>query len=77
MQLDQKMLRRLLSLNDEQLAQVIRQIAADAGIDPAQIGLNPDNIQTLRRTLGCANDETLRQFGEVYDAYRKNAGHNR
>ena len=46
MQIDQKTLARLLAMNDAQLGTVIEKIAAEAGIDPALLGLNPKNIES-------------------------------
>ncbi|MBQ9131911.1 MAG: hypothetical protein IJX62_05530 [Clostridia bacterium] len=71
MQLDKRMLEKLLTMNDEQLAEVIRQIAAETGIDPAQLGLNPQNIQSIRQALGMATDEDLKQLNAVYDNYKQ------
>ena len=72
MKLDKRMVNRLLSLNDEQLSNVIKSIAAESGIDPSALGLNPDNIQSIRQALGMAREEDLQQMGEIYDAYRQN-----
>ena len=70
MQIDRRMLERLLALDDAQLETVIKKVASQAGIDPAQLGLTADNIQSLRRAMGDANPEDLRRFQEIYDAYR-------
>ena len=72
MKLDKKMVNRLLTMNDEQLAEVIRGIAVESGIDPALLGITPGNIQSIRQALGMAQDEDLKKMGEVYEAYRKN-----
>ncbi len=72
MQLDQKTLNRLLAMNDEQLSNVVREIAREAGIDPALLGIDPKNIQSIRQALGAANDTDLQQLNEVYNAYRQN-----
>ena len=72
MQLDRNMLDRLLMMNDEQLGAIVRGIAAEAGIDPTQLGLNPDNIQSIRAALKSADEEDIRQLNEVYSAYRNN-----
>lgn len=72
MKLDKRMVNRLLSLNDEQLGNVIKSIAAESGIDPAVLGLNADNIQSIRQALGMAREEDLQQMGEIYNAYRQN-----
>ena len=71
MQIDQKTLSRLLSMNDAQLGAIIRGIAAEAGIDPAQLGLNPDNIASVRRALGAATDADLAQMNALYESYRQ------
>ncbi len=75
MQLDQKMLNRLLSMSDEQLASVIGKIAAESGIDPMLLGMNPENVQSIRQALGSAGEEELKQLGEIYTAYRQNQRH--
>lgn len=72
MQLDRKKLDRLLEMNDEQLTAVIQSIARDAGIDPALLGLNPQNIQSVRQALGGATDSDLQQLNQIYDSYRQN-----
>lgn len=71
MQLDKKMLERLLTMNDEQLGEVIRTIAKEAGIDPTQLGLNPDNVQSIRLALGMATDADLQKLNAVYDDYKQ------
>ena len=70
MQFDRHMLKRLLAMNDAQLSALIEKIATEAGIDPAQLGLNPNNIQSIRETLEGANAEDLQRFQGIYDAYR-------
>ena len=72
MQLDKKSLDRLLTLNDAQLAEVIRTIAAEAGIDPSLLGLNPQNISGIRQALGSATQEDLAQLNTIYDTYKQN-----
>ena len=62
MQLDKKMLDKLLTLNDAQLAEVIRSIAAETGIDPNLLGLNPQNINGIRQALGSATQQDLEQL---------------
>lgn len=72
MKLDKRMVNRLLSLDDEQLGNVIKSIAAESGIDPAALGLNPENVQSIRAVLGMARQEDLQQMEEIYAAYRQN-----
>ena len=71
MQIDQKTLSKLLSMNDAQLGAVIQAIASEAGIDPTQLGLNPDNIASVRRALGSATDADLKQMNALYESYRQ------
>ena len=71
MQLDKRMLEKLLTMNDDQLAEVIRQIATETGIDPAMLGLNPQNVQSIRQALGMATDADLQQLNAVYDSYKQ------
>ena len=72
MQLDRKMLNRLLTMNDEQLGALINQIASEAGIDPAELGLQPQNIASIRQALGSATDSDLEKLNTVYEEYRQN-----
>ena len=71
MQIDQKMLNRLLNMNDEQLGNLIQEIAKEAGIDPATLGLNPQNIADVRNALGNATDGDLQKMNAVYEEYRR------
>ena len=77
MQLDKRMLDRLLTMNDEQLAELIRGIASEAGIDPAQLGLNPDNVQSIRQALGSASDADIQAMNAVYNDYKQQRRQNR
>ena len=72
MQLDRKMLDRLLNLSDDQLGELIKGIADEAGIDPAQLGLNPDNIKSIRAALGSATEQDIAQLNNVYHSYKQN-----
>ncbi len=72
MQLDQKMLNRLLAMNDQQLGALIGQIAQEAGIDPAELGLQPQNIASIRQALSTATDADLEKLSQVYEDYRQN-----
>ena len=70
MKLDKRMVNRLLAMNDEQLAEVIKSIATESGIDPALLGLNPNNIQSIRQALDMAGDEDLKKMGDIYQTYK-------
>lgn len=71
MQLDKKMLNRVLMMNDDQLGELIKSIAAEAGIDPAALGLNTQNIQGIRQALGSATEADLKELNTVYDSYKQ------
>jgi hypothetical protein len=72
MELDKKMLESLLAMNDRQLGELIEKIAAESGIDPARLCLNPDQIQKIRQVLASATDADLQRLTAVYRAYRQN-----
>lgn len=71
MQLDRNMLNRLLAMDDAQLEALIRKIAKEANIDPAVLGINPENIQSIRTALGSADDGDLAKMTEILDSYQK------
>ena len=72
MQFDKKMLDRVLTMNDEQLAELIKKIATEAGIDPAMLGLNTASISNIRQALGNATEQDIQQLNSIYDTYRQN-----
>ena len=72
MQIDQNMLKKLLTMNDAQLRGVIEAVAAEAGIDPAVLGLDTKNIGNVRRALGSAQDSDLEQINTLYNTYKQN-----
>ena len=71
MQLDQKTLAALLAMNDDQLGAVIQKIARDAGIDPAILGINPEQVESIRRALGSVTDRDLDALNELYRGYKQ------
>lgn len=72
MQLDRNMLDRLLAMNDAQLGEIVRRIATEAGIDPKQLGINPESIQSVRAALSGADAEDIARMNAMYQAYREN-----
>lgn len=72
MQLDRKKLDLLLRMNDDQLSALVQSIAKESGIDPALLGLNPNNIQSIRQALGSATDEDLKELNQIYADYQQN-----
>ena len=71
MQIDERMLKRLLAMNDEQLGQMIQKIAAETGIDPAQLGINPQSIESVRSALGSVGEDELEGINRLYEDYRR------
>ncbi len=71
MQIDERMLKRLLAMNDEQLGQMIQKIAAETGIDPAQLGINPQSIESVRSALGSIGEDELEGINRLYEDYRR------
>ena len=72
MQLDRNMLDRLLAMNDAQLGEAVKRIAKEAGIDPAQLGISTESIQSVRDALGGASAEDVARMNAIYQAYRDN-----
>lgn len=72
MQIDERMLKRLLAMDDEKLGEVIQKIAAESGIDPAELGINPQNIESVRSALGSIGEDELEGINRLYEDYRRN-----
>ena len=72
MQIDRNMLEKLLTMNDAQLRGVIEAVAAEAGIDPAMLGLDTKNIGSIREALGSARDSDFEQINNLYNTYKQN-----
>ena len=72
MQIDQKMLKRLLSMNDDQLGTLISQIASESGIDPSALGIDSQNLTSIRLALSNATDADLEQLNQIWNDYRQN-----
>lgn len=74
MTLDRNAVDKLLSLNDRQLALVIKKLTAEAGIDPAMLQINASNIAAIRAALSVATDEDLQRATEQLAKWQ-NGGH--
>ena len=72
MQIDERMLKRLLAMNDDQLGQMIQKIAVETGIDPAQLGINPQSIESVRSALGSISEDELEGINRLYEDYQRN-----
>ena len=71
MQLDKKMVKNLLSMNDAQLAALVQKIAAESGLSLSSVGINTESIQSLRNALQSATDADLTKYSAAYEEYRK------
>lgn len=71
MQINQKTLQMLLSMNDERLADVIRGIAGEAGIDPTSLSLDAARIASIRAALGGVTDADLSALTKIYEDFRQ------
>ena len=71
MQLDQKTLQKLLSMNDTQLTAVIRTLADNSGLGLAGFNIRPDDINSIRAALSGATDEDLARAAEQLRNFRK------
>ena len=71
MQIDERMLKRMMTMSDEQLGQMIQKIAAETGIDPAQLGINPQSIESVRSALSSIGDDELEGINRLYEDYRR------
>lgn len=72
MQIDREALEKLLTLNDRQLKMVIGKLAADSGIDPASLNIDPKSIESIRRALSSATDADLERIARAYEQNQKN-----
>ncbi len=67
MNFDKKSLSKLLTLNDEELEQVLRDIAKEAGVNAENFAISKSDILKLRTFLSMASDDEiarlLSQFG--------------
>lgn len=71
MQLDQKMLQKMLSLNDEQLKGIILSLAENSGLDLSSFNISPNDINSIRTALSGATDEDLRRASEQLRGFRQ------
>ncbi len=67
MNFDKKSLSKLLTLSDEDMTRVLKDIAKEAGIDPETLKIGKADIMKLRAFLSMASDDEiarlLSQFG--------------
>ena len=59
MNFDRKSIERLISLNDAELSQIIREIAAEAGVDTSSVILGSAELSKLRTFLSLASADDI------------------
>lgn len=59
MNFDRKSIERLISLNDAELSQIIREIAAEAGVDTSSVILGSAELSKLRAFLSLASADDI------------------
>lgn len=74
MQIDRKALDQLLAMNDRQLKAMITRLAKGSGINPDDLNIDPNSIESIRHALSTATDEDLRRIAEQYEANQKRRG---
>ena len=72
MQLDKKMLQKMLALDDASLTAVIRSLADNSGLDLSTFHISPNDISSIRRALSSATDEELQIATEQLRDFRRN-----
>ena len=65
MQLDKQKLALLLALPDSALAQIVTDLAKEAGVSPASLGFDPSQISKLRAALAGASDKDLAEINRL------------
>ena len=74
MQIDQKTLQHLLSLDDRKLSLLLQRVAQESGVSPDALGAQSGDIASIRAALGSATEEDLKRLNALFDAYRQNRG---
>ena len=59
MQLDRKMLERMLALNDAQLQMLIEKLISEYGLDLSRFQIKAGDMEGLRRAMRAASDREL------------------
>ena len=71
MQINREGIDKLLSMNDAQLKMIIRHLASQSGIDPAQFNMDTGSIESIRKALSSATDDDLKRVAEQYEKSKK------
>ena len=71
MTLDKRSINMLLSLDDQRLASVIRQLATNAGLPAESLNLGARELQGIREALSLANDGDVSRAAELIEEFKK------
>ena len=71
MNLNKKALERIRSLNDEELAALIRSVAAEAGVDSSRLSLSQSELASLRSALAVASIEDVARLAQQFGIKKK------
>ena len=74
MQLDKQKLSLLLSLPDNALKAVLFDIAKEAGVDPAALGLDLNQLSRVRAALASATDADLAAISRLLEEQKRTGG---
>lgn len=70
MKIDKKTVDMLLTMNDDQLWQALRTVAAASGMKGLIPAERPKDLSKFRALLGTVNDSDLSRAMELMDAYK-------
>ena len=73
MQLDERSLKRILSLNDKQLEELIRTIGNESGIDLSTFHITATDAASIRKALSSFTESDLKRANEELIAYQQQA----
>ena len=71
MQLDERAVNRLLSLNDKQLEELIRRIGTESGIDLSTFRITSTDASSIRSALKSFTSEDLQRANDALNAYKR------
>ena len=71
MQLDRNAINRMLTLNDNQLKNLIRSLAENSGLDLSSFQISPDDVASIRRALSSATDADIARATEQLNLRQK------
>lgn len=70
MQFDEKAVKRLLSLSDKQLEDLIKAIGGENGIDLSEFRITSTDAASIRQALSSFSEADLRRASEELNAYQ-------